>query len=138
MQWISDQMDEAIPNLPDMRPNQRTDIPGGVTKYTAYAIKALANQELENYQGVADATGAIINSGYFPCIRIFISYSKNLENSAMRTFWNFNIPIMETPQEMLFIIYTPPSAPQAGPPQGQMLPVDGDFLNPVKNISNLC
>ncbi len=65
MQWISDQMDMAIPNLPDQRPNQRTDIPGGVTKYTAYAIKALANQELENYQAVADATGAIINSGLF-------------------------------------------------------------------------
>ncbi len=65
MQHISDQMDEAIPNLPDMRPNQRTDIPGGVTKYTALAIKALANQELENYQEVADATGEIINSGLF-------------------------------------------------------------------------
>ncbi|MGB8703616.1 MAG: RagB/SusD family nutrient uptake outer membrane protein [Gillisia sp.] len=65
MQWISDQMDEAIPNLPDMRPNQRTDIPGGVTRYTAYAVKALANQELENYQAVADATGAIIDSGLF-------------------------------------------------------------------------
>lgn len=65
MNWISDQMDEAIPNLPDMRPNQRTDIPGGVTMYTAYAIKAQAQQELKNYQGVADAAGAIINSGLF-------------------------------------------------------------------------
>lgn len=65
MQHISDQMDEAIPNLPDMRPNQRTDIPGGVTKYTALAVKALANQELENYQAVADAAGEIINSGLF-------------------------------------------------------------------------
>ncbi len=65
LQWISDQMDMAIPNLPDARPNQRTDIPGGVTRYTAYAIKALANQELENYQAVADATGAIISSGNF-------------------------------------------------------------------------
>jgi hypothetical protein len=65
MQHISDQMDEAIPFLPDMRPNQRTDIPGGVTIYTALAIKALANQELENYQAVADATGEIISSGLF-------------------------------------------------------------------------
>lgn len=65
MQFISDQMDMAIPNLPDLRPNQRADIPGGVTSYTAYAIKALAQQELENYQGVADATGAIIESGLF-------------------------------------------------------------------------
>lgn len=65
MQFISEQMDLAIPNLPDARPNERTDIPGGVTQYTAYAIKALAEQELENYQAVADATGEIINSGKF-------------------------------------------------------------------------
>ncbi|MEB8330342.1 RagB/SusD family nutrient uptake outer membrane protein [Flavobacteriaceae bacterium KMM 6897] len=65
MQHISDQMDEAIPFLPNLRPNQRTDLPGGVTVYTAYAIKALANQEIGNYQGVADAAGKIINSGLF-------------------------------------------------------------------------
>lgn len=65
MQFISEQMDLAIPNLPSLRPNERTDIPGGVTSYTAYAIKALAEQELENYQAVADATGEIINSGKF-------------------------------------------------------------------------
>lgn len=65
MQYISDQMDAAIPSLPDMRPNQRTDLPGGVTKHTALAIKALANLEMENYQGVADATSLIINSGLF-------------------------------------------------------------------------
>ena len=65
MQHISEQMDEAIPFLPDSRPNERVDIPGGVTKYTALAIKALANQELKNYQGVADATSQIINSGKF-------------------------------------------------------------------------
>ncbi len=65
MQHISDQMAEAIPFLPAVRPNERTDIPGGVTKYTALAMKALANLELKNYQGVADATGEIINSGKF-------------------------------------------------------------------------
>ena len=65
MQFIISQMDEAIPLLPDLRPNQRTDIQGGVTAYTAYALKALAQQELGNYQGVADAAGAIISSGKF-------------------------------------------------------------------------
>ena len=65
MQIISDMMDEAIPNLPAVRPNERTDIPGGVTKFTAYAMKALANLELKNYQVVADATGEIIKSGKF-------------------------------------------------------------------------
>ncbi|MBR9914170.1 MAG: RagB/SusD family nutrient uptake outer membrane protein [Algicola sp.] len=65
MQYISDLMDEAIPDLADARPNERTDVPGGVTKYTALALKALANLEMENYQGVADATGEIINSNKF-------------------------------------------------------------------------
>ncbi len=65
MQHISDQMDEVISDLPDMRPNQRTDIPGGITKYTALAVKAKANLELENYQEVANATAGIINSGLY-------------------------------------------------------------------------
>ncbi len=65
MKHISDQMDEAIPYLPDLNPNARTDIRGGVTKYTALAIKALANLEIKEYQKVADATGQIISSGKF-------------------------------------------------------------------------
>lgn len=65
MQHISDQMTEAIPNLPNVHPNARTDIRGGVTQYTALAIKALANLELKNYQEVADATSQIIESGEF-------------------------------------------------------------------------
>src|SRR5690606_7085918 len=65
MQHISDQMDEAITDLPEMHPNERIDIRGGVTAYTAMAMKALANLELENYQAVADVTGDIISSGKF-------------------------------------------------------------------------
>lgn len=65
MQHISDEMDAAIPLLPTVHPNERTDIKGGVTRYTALAMKALANLELNNYQGVADATGQIISSGKF-------------------------------------------------------------------------
>ncbi len=65
MKHISAQMDEAIPLLPDMNPNQRADIRGGVTKYAALALKAIANLELKNYQVVADASGQIISSGKF-------------------------------------------------------------------------
>ena len=65
MKHISDQMDEAIAFLPAMNPNERSDIRGGVTKYTALAIKAQANLELKNYQAVADATSQIISSGKF-------------------------------------------------------------------------
>lgn len=65
MQQISDMMDEAIPNLPAVRPNQRTDIEGGITRYTALAVKAMANLELKNYQIAAEASGEIIESGLF-------------------------------------------------------------------------
>lgn len=65
MQHVSALMDEAIPHLLALRPNERTDIRGGYTLYTALAVKALANLELKNYQAVADATGQIISSGKF-------------------------------------------------------------------------
>src|SRR5690606_39131895 len=65
LQHISDEMTAVAPLLPAVRPNERTDIPGGVTRYTALAIKALANLELENYQAVADATSEIISSNKF-------------------------------------------------------------------------
>ncbi|MDX5338047.1 MAG: RagB/SusD family nutrient uptake outer membrane protein [Cyclobacteriaceae bacterium] len=65
MEHISAQMDEAIPNLASVRPNQRTDVPGGITKYTALAVKAMANLELGNYQEVANSTGMIIAEGNF-------------------------------------------------------------------------
>jgi len=76
MQYISNQMDEAIPLLPNMRPNERTDIPGGVTRYTAYALKALAHMEMEDYQGMADACAEIINSNKFSLYPDFYSLFK--------------------------------------------------------------
>src|SRR5690606_1308883 len=42
LQFVSDEMDEAIPHLPKIRPNQRMDLPGAYTAYTAYAVKAMA------------------------------------------------------------------------------------------------
>ena len=65
MQFISDMMDEAIPNLPVVHPKERSDIRGGMTRYTALSVKAMANLELKNFQKVADATSAIITSNKF-------------------------------------------------------------------------
>lgn len=65
MEYISKQMDEAIPSLANVAPSKRTDIKGGVTKFTALALKAIANLELKNYQAVADATTQIISSNEF-------------------------------------------------------------------------
>lgn len=65
MQYIVNEMNEVIPLLPDMNPNKRSDVRGGITRYTAYALQALAYQEMEDYQGTANAAGAIINSGEY-------------------------------------------------------------------------
>lgn len=65
MQYISDEMAAAAAALPTTHPADRTDLRGGVNRYTALTVQALANLELENYQGVADATGDIINSGVY-------------------------------------------------------------------------
>lgn len=65
MQYIVNEMDEVISLLPAVHPKKRTDVPGGITKFTALAIQAMAYQEMENYQGVADATSQIISSGEF-------------------------------------------------------------------------
>nr|MBI1231273.1 RagB/SusD family nutrient uptake outer membrane protein [Cytophagales bacterium] len=65
MQHVSGLMDEAIPLLPAIHPNQRTDISGGITRFTALAVKAMANLEMGNYPAVAAATGEIIGSNQF-------------------------------------------------------------------------
>jgi len=65
MQYIVDELNEVIPLLPDMNPNKRSDVRGGITRYTAYAIQALAYQEMEDYQGAANAAAAIISSGEY-------------------------------------------------------------------------
>lgn len=89
MQHLSDQMDEAIPFLVDKRPNERTDLKGGVTKYTALHIKALANQELKNYQAVADATGQIIASGKFSLMNDYIELFKTPGKLSDESLYEF-------------------------------------------------
>jgi hypothetical protein len=100
MQYISDLMDEAIPLLPALRPNERTDIPGGITKYTALAMKALANLELNTpagYQAVAAATGEIISSGRFTLEPDYYQLFKlkgklNNENLLEKQYSDFGLP----------------------------------------------
>lgn len=89
MQQISNMMDEAIPALPSVRPNQRTDVEGGITRYTALAVKAMANLEMKNFQEAADATGQIINSGAFSLYSDFYSLFKmpgELSNESLLEF----------------------------------------------------
>ena len=57
MQYISAQLDAAIPNLSTVHPADRTDIPGGVNRYTALAIKAMAELTFKNPTRVTDQFG---------------------------------------------------------------------------------
>ncbi|MDR2466267.1 MAG: RagB/SusD family nutrient uptake outer membrane protein [Prevotellaceae bacterium] len=65
MQIIAEQLDQTLAVLPNMHPRSRSDIKGGVTKYTALALKAVALLEKKDYSGVAAATSQIIASGFF-------------------------------------------------------------------------
>ncbi|MCC6290382.1 MAG: RagB/SusD family nutrient uptake outer membrane protein [Chitinophagaceae bacterium] len=65
MTWIKTEMEDAVPKLLDVHPSQRTDLKGGITKYAALAIKAMAEQELKDYNAVATTTAEIISSGKF-------------------------------------------------------------------------
>jgi hypothetical protein len=65
MNWIKADMADASAKLPDVHPNQRTDLKGGITKWAALAIKAMAEQELKDYNAVAATTAEIISSNKF-------------------------------------------------------------------------
>jgi len=116
MQHLSEEMDDAIPLLPNVRPNERSDIPGGITRYTALAVKAMVNLELKNYQAVADATSEIINANTFRLVEDYyqlfkipgklsdeslleLQYSDFGAGSGTRTryLWNFFGPSDWTP-----------------------------------------
>jgi len=113
MQYISGQMEEAIPDLPDTHPNQRDEITGGVTRYAALAIQAQANLELENYQGVADATSQIISSGLFSLHEDFYQLFKlegklNDENILELQYSDFGTGSGET-RSYLYAFFGPQS-----------------------------
>lgn len=97
LQHIVSQMDEAIPSLPTVHPNQRSDVRGGITAYTALAVKAMANLELKNYQAVADATGQIISSNLFALEQDYYNLFKipgklNRENILELQYSDFGTP----------------------------------------------
>jgi hypothetical protein len=95
MQYIVEEMTEVIPQLPAVRPNERSDVRGGVTRFTAYAVQALAYQQMKNYQGVADATAEIISSGRYSLSNDFYHLFKtagklNNENILEIQYSDFN------------------------------------------------
>lgn len=64
-EYILDELQYCADSLPAIRPNQQTDKPGAVTRYSALALMAKAQLYQENWQGVLNATDSIIDSGLF-------------------------------------------------------------------------
>jgi len=64
-QYIVDEMERVKDQLPAVHPSERTDIPGGITKFTALAVEMLANLELKNWDKTAENAGDIIKSNKF-------------------------------------------------------------------------
>lgn len=65
LRYISAEMAAAAPALSTVHPADRTDITGGVNRYTALAMKARVDAELGDWNAVAAATSEIINSGVY-------------------------------------------------------------------------
>lgn len=65
LNYITTELEYCVNNLPDLRPNQQTDKPGAVTKYSALALLAKVYLYQENWQGTLTATNQIINSKLF-------------------------------------------------------------------------
>ncbi len=134
MQFISEQMDLAIPDLPAVRPNERTDVMGGVTAYTAYAVKALANQELENYQEVANATGAIIGSGRFSLYPDFYQLFKKPGELSNESLFELQYSDYGTPSgDALYHLYAP-FGPQNWTPARENAQSGWGFYEPSKKF----
>jgi hypothetical protein len=62
--FINTELDTCAMHLPALRPNEMPN-KGQVTKYTALALKAKANADINNWDAVLDATNQIVESGKF-------------------------------------------------------------------------
>ncbi len=94
-------------------------------------MKALANLELKNYQGVADATGAIIASNKFSLYPDFYELFKkpgelSNENLLEMQFSDYNSGTGDT----FYHLYAP-FGPQNWTPARENAGVAGDFMSQV-------
>lgn len=64
-QFIIDELTECVQDLPDLRPNERTEHIGAITKHSALALLAKVYLYNGDYESVLSKTNEIINSGKF-------------------------------------------------------------------------
>jgi len=73
--FINTELDFCASNLPALRPNEMP-LKGQVTKYTALALKAKANTDINDWDAVLDATNEIIASNKFTLYPDYYDYFK--------------------------------------------------------------
>lgn len=84
--FINDELDACIGALADKRPNEMP-YKGQVTKYTALALKAKANSDINDWDAVLDATQQIINSGKLSLYPDYYQYFKRPGRLADETLF---------------------------------------------------
>lgn len=85
-QFINDELDYCAANLPALRPNEMT-YKGEVTKYTALALKAKINADINNWDAVLDASEQVIASNKFSLYPDFYEYFKKPGRLADETLF---------------------------------------------------
>lgn len=85
-QYINDELDYCITNLPALRPNEMP-YKGEVTRYTALALKAKINADINNWDAVLSATETIISSNKFTLYPDYYEYFKKPGRLADETLY---------------------------------------------------
>lgn len=73
--FINSELEYCSAKLPALRPNEMP-YKGQVTKYTALALKAKANADINNWDAVLEATNEVVNSGKFSLYTDYYQYFK--------------------------------------------------------------
>ncbi|MCD8193663.1 MAG: RagB/SusD family nutrient uptake outer membrane protein [Tannerellaceae bacterium] len=90
MAFIATELDFCVANLPALRPNEMP-YQGQVTRYTAQALKAKTEADLNNWEAVLAATNDVINSGRFSLYPDFYQYFKKPGRLADETLFELQL-----------------------------------------------
>jgi len=132
MQMISDMMDEAIPVLPAVRPNERTDIPGGVTKYNCTGYESTCQPGIEELSGCCRSHGR--NHQFwqvYTSSQTTMNCLKSKVNSTTRTSSRCSILTLDRDQAIILPIFLLSLAHRDGLLLLQAQAMVGDSLNPA-------
>lgn len=95
-QFINDELDLAIADMPELRPNEMP-FKGQVTKFTALALKAKVNADINKWEAVLDATQQIIDSKKFKLFDNYYEYFKKPGKLSDETLFELQYTDFGTP-----------------------------------------